>query len=237
MKRMIPISTACAMLFSIATAHGAGPVLHGRLVEEEYNSPGEKNTGLKYWLELKRKNEPAQRCSNKTEFNTGDKIRIHVKSNVDGYAYIMMLQGSNGEKEVLFPAEDLGDNKVKAGSYITLPVPSNQDIAAWLKFDEHPGTELIRMIISRKKIDPKKQMQLQASGVVLGDKESWSDEVHAGTVVSIKAPKGSEIKSELRNLVIDHDTLPHNEGETTVVAEGCEILAVDIALTHKSKSK
>jgi len=222
------------MLFSTMAAYCEDNSIRGMFVEQEHNQAAKKNTGVCYWLELKRKNEAPRHCSNKTEFHSGDKLRIHMKPNVDGYAYIVMLAGSKGEKELLFPSADLGDNKVKAGTYITLPVPSKDDNAAWLKFDEHPGTELLRMIVSRKKIDP--EAQSHDGSVVIAAADS-SDQVPDGTLVSITVSKGSTLKSGLRNLVIDHDPKPQSEGETTVVGSADKVLAVDIALNHKDSGK
>ncbi len=231
MKRFIPITTACAMLFSMAAANCADQDIRGMFVEQEHNQTAKKNTGVCYWLELKRKDQStSQRCTNKTVFHAGDKIRIHMKPNVDGYAYIVMLEGSKGDKSVLFPSEDLGSNKVKAGSYITLPVAGKNDSAAWLKFDKNPGTEMLRMIVSRNKINPDEQ--LHDGSVVIADSESSSDKIPDGTLVSITVSKGNNLKSGLRNLVIDHDAKPQNEGETTVVGKANESLAVDIALKH-----
>ncbi len=232
MKRFSPITIACALFLSIIAGHCADTSIRGMYVEQEKDQSASKNTGACYWLEVKRKDEEPQRCTNKTAFYQGDKLRIHLKANVDGYAYIV-LKGSDGDKDVLFPAKDLGSNKVKAGEWMVLPA-SKEDDQAWLKFDETPGIENLRMIVSREKIDP--EQKLDDDSVVISDKDS-KDKVPEGTVVSITISKGTNIKSGLRNLVIDHDAKPESEGETTVVGKADKPLAIDISLKHKAGSR
>lgn len=200
-------------------------------VEQEKKPTVAKNTGVCYWLELKRNNK-ITRVTNKTDFQSGDKLRIHVKPNVNGFAYVLMMQGSQGDKDILFPDKESGSNQVKAGTWMTLPAGKETD--DWLKFDDEPGTELLRMIVSRTKIDPKEY--LNESAVVLA--EDNKDEVPEGTMVSITVSKNATLKaSGLRNLVVEKETKPQTEGETTVVGAANKPLAVDIALNHKSKAK
>ena len=230
MKRFIPAAFACVMLLSTTSARSEGDV-RGMYVEQEHNQAVAKNTGLCYYLELKRGDSPVRRCTNKTVFHNGDKIRIKMKSNVDGFAYIVQLQGSKGDKTVLFPGEDLGSNKIAAGTWVTLPKGS-EDNAAWMKFDKHPGTEVIRMLVSRKKID----LDTEGSGsgsVVIASNDS-DDKVPDGTLVAITVSKGSEVSSNSRNLTVTQDAAPEKQGETTVVGKANKVLAVDMALNHTS---
>ncbi|HEY9680279.1 MAG TPA: DUF4384 domain-containing protein [Oculatellaceae cyanobacterium] len=230
MKRYIPAAFAVLMLASTTSARSEGDV-RGMYVEQEHNQTVAKNTGLCYYLELKRGEEPVRRCTNKTTFHNGDKIRIKMKSNVDGYAYIVQVQGSDGEKSVLFPSEDLGSNKITAGSWVTLPKGSD-DNNAWMKFDKHPGTEVIRMLVSRKKINLDSEGGSGAS-VVIASRDG-EDKVPDGTQVAIVVPKGSKISSGTRNLTVTQDAQPEKVGETTVVGKADKLLAVDMALNHTS---
>lgn len=225
MKRFIPVAVGCVMLLSTSSARSDNNV-RGMYVEQEKNPTVAKNTGLQYYLELKRGDDPIRRCTNKTTFHNGDKIRIKLRSNVDAYAYIVQLQGSEGDKAVLFPGEDLGSNKIKAGNWMSIPRGAEGN-AAWMKFDKHPGTEVIRMMVSRKKIDP------DASGgskVVIssGDGE---DSVPDGTLVSITVSKGAKVSSGTRNLTVEQDA-PPEKNETTVVGKPDKVLAIDMALNH-----
>jgi Domain of unknown function (DUF4384) len=229
MKRFIPATFALAsMMLSSGGAAFADGNARGMYVEQEHNQSVAKNTGLCYYLELKRGDNPVKRCTNKTAFRSGDKIRIQLKSNVEGYAYIVQLQGSNGEKSVLFPSEDLGSNKIKPGSWMAIPKGSDGN-DAWMKFDKHPGTEVIRMLVSRKKIDV--DSDAGSSSVVIAS-NGGEDKVPDGTLVAIVVPKGSSVSSSSRNLTVEQDAAPEKQGETTVVGKADKVLAVDMALNH-----
>ncbi|MCA9803471.1 MAG: DUF4384 domain-containing protein [Cyanobacteria bacterium HKST-UBA02] len=112
-----------------------------------YREQGDKYTGLQYWIELHRNNQ-IQKVSNKFKFQDGDRIRFHVKSNIDGYAYILLTDGSRGEKSVLFPDESTSDdNRVKRSRDYVLPE------VGYLTFDENPGNEKVTLLLSRTPIN------------------------------------------------------------------------------------
>ncbi len=115
---------------------------------EQLDSPYKSlNTGVQYYIELHRDGKLIK-VTNKYGFKNGDKIKFHVKSNVDGYAYILLKSGSRGEQSVLFPDPSSGDdNKVKRGSDYVIP---NQ---GFLTFDDNPGTEKVSLVLSRTPID------------------------------------------------------------------------------------
>jgi len=105
------------------------------------------NLGLTYWIERVRKGK-TDRVSNKTPFFSGDQIKFHVKSNIDGYAYILLKSGSRGEQSVLFPDEkSKEDNHIERGRDYELPADG------LITFDKHPGTEQLTLLLSRQKLD------------------------------------------------------------------------------------
>lgn len=116
---------------------------------EQNNNPDKKlNTGVQYWIELQHRDGARERVSNKHNFKSGDKIRFHVKANIDGYAYVLLKSGSRGEQSVLFPEESMNDsNKVKRGTDYIIPAEG------FLAFDENPGVEKLSLIVSRMPID------------------------------------------------------------------------------------
>ncbi len=106
-----------------------------------------KASNITYWIELKR-NGKTFRCNNKTQFQSGDEIRFHVRCGVNGFAYILMQQGTAGGKAVLFPENRTGtNNEIGAGSDCAIPTKT------YLRFDEHPGIERVSVIFSKKQID------------------------------------------------------------------------------------
>lgn len=186
------------------------------------------NIGVTYWLELER-NGKKERVTNKKDFKSGDRLRIHMKSNIDAYAYIVMLQGSKGDRAVLYPENESDENKLKAGKEMVLPSGDKN-----LKFDNNPGLETLRIIVSRKPIDAEDQLKpkkekTQTVVVSNTDKDSIPD----GTVVCIVVPPKNKISSGTRNLVVESNTKPQDSNETTVVGKDPnKMLTIDIALNH-----
>jgi hypothetical protein len=115
---------------------------------EQLDKPSESlNTGLRYWIELKR-DGVTSRVNNRQQFKSGDSIRFHVRSNINGFAYILLSSGSRGEQSVLFPDEKAGEsNKVQRSGEIILPQ------TGYLTFDSNPGTEKLTLLLSRSQID------------------------------------------------------------------------------------
>jgi hypothetical protein len=143
------------------------------------------NTGIRYWIELRRGGS-VQRVSNKFQFRTGDSIRFHVRSNIDGFAYILLSSGSRGEQSVLFPDESIKEsNRVERGKDYVLPGKGS------LTFDENPGTEKLTLLLSRRSIDaqaylmkPEREVTMIASAMT-GSK----DLVPARIYVAYNAPR------------------------------------------------
>lgn len=155
---------------------------------EQLESPSKDlNTGVQYWIELERGGKKIK-TNNKTEFKSGDRIRFQVKSNIKGYAYILLSTGSRGEQSVLFPDPSVNEsNKVMPGKVYTLP-----GMGA-LTFDENPGQEKVTLLLSRHPIDaqayldrPTEQPTLIASAMT-GSK----DLVPAKVLVSYNDPNKS----------------------------------------------
>ena len=121
---------------------------------EQLEKPSQNlNTGIRYSIELKR-NGKTQRVSNKFQFRTGDSIRFHVTSNINGFAYIFLSSGSRGEQSVLFPDESTKEtNRVERGKEYVMPGKG------FLTFDENPGTEKLTLLLSRSPINASAYMQ------------------------------------------------------------------------------
>lgn len=200
---------------------------------DQLNRPNEKlNTGVSYWLELQRSGEKS-RVTSKTLFRNGDKIRFHIKPNIDAYAYIVMLEGSNGESSVLFPVKHQAQEKLQAGKEVILPRADGEN--AWLKFDNNPGTEVLRIIVSRNKIKPGQSADDGTRGTVTIGSGERTDDIPDESAVDMVMDEDSEGKpAATRNLTVV-TTKKHSErhGETTVInGDPKKALVVDIALRH-----
>jgi hypothetical protein len=142
MMAALSLTTACSAPGAMAQDKPKG------LFFEQLSKPKESiNTGLRYWIELVR-NGQMTRVTNKHQFASGDRIRFHIRSNIDGYAYILLSSGSRGEQSVLFGDPKSGDdNHVERGREYELPSDG------YLKFDDNPGQEKLTLLLSRSQMD------------------------------------------------------------------------------------
>ncbi len=200
------------------------------LYDKQLKKPGEKiNTGVAYWLELHRGGNKSQ-VSNRTAFRSGDGLRFHCQPNFNGYAYILMMEASQGDHYVLFPTKNFPNNKFAAGKEISLPV-GNEGSRAWLKFDKIPGTETLRLILSRKPIDTGKQFG-KTDGVTIAVKKD-EDKIPDGTLVSEEPVVDDSERRDDSQADRKESKRKPLEGRVTVVErDPAKLLMVDVVLNH-----
>lgn len=161
MKKIIVLSIL--LLFSSTVLHaeqkkgakalfysGEGPTIATSKKAEEKKitskkTKTEKYMGIAYWIDLLTKDGKQARTTTKKEFRSGDRIKLNLKSNKDGYLYLINV-GSTGASRVLFPHSDHIDNFIKANE--TYSVPYN----TYMKFDENPGEETLLVLLSPSEI-------------------------------------------------------------------------------------
>jgi len=183
---------------------------------------------LGYWIELLR-NGTIYRCNNKSVFKSGDAIRFHFLPASDGYAYIVMKQSSTGKKAVLFPEVQTGlANMLSTGQEYALPTK------AWLKFDEHPGVEIVRLIFSHKPID----VDAPASPVlafISADRSGSKDLVPTRMQLSWDDPDPVILPTQFSNIHSAHLAVQSSLNKSLVrltQEDSADAFSVDIALTH-----
>lgn len=76
-------------------------------------------------------------------FRSGDKIRLRLATNFEGYISLMNV-GSTGEVQFLYPY-DGANNRVMPAKDIQIPSSD-----AWIVFDNKPGTENLTVIMSKE---------------------------------------------------------------------------------------
>ena len=105
--------------------------------------------GLSYWIELVGRDGKGQQVTDSRTFHSGEKIRLHFRSNAEGYIALIQL-GSSGTSSILFPdpVRGLTDSRIAADSDRILPTDK-----AWFKFDNSPGTERIVVLFGRAQQD------------------------------------------------------------------------------------
>jgi hypothetical protein len=85
-------------------------------------------------------------------FHKGDRVRVLLETNTDGYLYIFNTT-DDGPVSMIYPDAALDE----AGNYIKAHVPwevpssaSNEERLRWLVFDENPGTERLFFVFTRE---------------------------------------------------------------------------------------
>lgn len=118
----------------------------GRRIPHSTDPIKQHALGLSYWIELAdASGAPMGPVTDEHTFRSGDRIRLHFRSNSDGHVLLVQL-GSSGTSSVLFPdpARGLIQNGLHAQEDHVLPSP-----ARWFKFDRNAGTETLLVLFAR----------------------------------------------------------------------------------------
>ena len=108
--------------------------------------------GLGYTLFMRDPSGRAVRVEPGHEFHSGDRVRISLEPNVDGFLYVFHTEGA-GQPEMIYPDPRLneGDNWIEA--HVPMEVPSSDqpdERYHWFVFDNNPATERLYVVVTRK---------------------------------------------------------------------------------------
>lgn len=179
-------------------------------------------------------------------FRSGDRIRLNVQANDNGYLYIV-LRGSSGRWSPLFPSKEIlsGDNRVKKGGEYEIPLGS-----VWFAFDEQPGTEKLFIVLARQpepdferlvqslRHDNSSQVS-KSGGAKKADKE---DEASVQVVASLDDGTVGKVRGQVRSrdLVFQKvdETTPGSKKEQAVyivnrTGSPDSRVVVDVSLNHQ----
>jgi hypothetical protein len=130
-----------------ATVKGSASVNTGGPLLTPYSPTA---IGLGYTLYMRDENGNAMRVDPSREFRAGDRIRLSLETNTDGYLYIFHTE-NNGEPQMLYPDVrlDRGDNRIEA--HVPYEIPWNEPgVENWFKFDANPANERLYVIVTRQ---------------------------------------------------------------------------------------
>jgi hypothetical protein len=115
-----------------------------QVVPASYGNQPVYPLGLRYSI-LKREGGESTEVTPGAVFRSGDRIRLRVEANSDGYLYIVH-RGSSGVWKPLFPSSEVagGSNKIEKGK--SYEIPSGYVFT----FDEQPGEEKLFIVLSRR---------------------------------------------------------------------------------------
>ena len=106
--------------------------------------------GLGYSLYMRDDQGNAVRVDPSREFRAGDRIRLALETNTDGYLYIFHTE-NDGEPQMLYPDARLerGDNRIEA--HVPYEIPWNEPgVENWFKFDANPANERLYVVVTRQ---------------------------------------------------------------------------------------
>ncbi len=111
-----------------------------------------ESIGLGYTLFMRDINGRAVRIEPTREFKNGDRIRISLEPNIDGYVYVFHTEG-DGAPEMIYPDARLegGDNWIEA--HVPIDVPSTVETderLRWFQFYGNPATEHLYVVVTRE---------------------------------------------------------------------------------------
>jgi hypothetical protein len=100
--------------------------------------------GLRYTI-LKRSGDSQTETDAETVFRAGDRIRLAVEANDDGYLYVV-TRGSSGTWKLLFPSSEIKDGDNRIQRHTRYEIPSGYTFT----FDEQAGEEKLFIVLSRQ---------------------------------------------------------------------------------------
>jgi hypothetical protein len=106
--------------------------------------------GLGYTLYKRDSMGNAVRVDPSQEFYAGDRIRLSLETNTDGYLYIFHTE-NNGEPELLYPDARLGKGNNRIEAHVPYEIPWNEPgVENWFKFDANPANERLYVVVTRQ---------------------------------------------------------------------------------------
>src|SRR5690242_11234172 len=144
--------------------------------------------GLRYTI-LKKAGDTQTEVSADAVFHAGDRIRLAVETNDDGYLYVVN-RGSSGTWKLLFPSPEIknGDNRIQRR--VRYEVPAGYTFT----FDEQAGEEKLFMVLAREP-----EPDLESLIYSLGQKGGTPAGVKKPKVLLASAAFGDDVIGRLRN--------------------------------------
>ena len=111
-----------------------------------------QSIGLGYTVFMRDINGRAVRVDPTREFHSGDRIRISLEPNIDGYLYVFHTEG-DGAPEMIYPDARLegGENWIEA--HVPMDVPSTVETderLKWFQFYGNAATEHLYVVVTRE---------------------------------------------------------------------------------------
>ncbi len=130
--------------------------------------PSEPWLGIAYWIEWERPGAAPTRIADPARFvfQSGDRVRFHVKTNASGYLYLIN-RGPSGRDTLLFPPAGMPDRMNRVEAHREYVIPHR----GWIKFDDQPGEEGLLFLLSPQPLTALSAASVQ--GPALPPSVSW----------------------------------------------------------------
>lgn len=131
-----------------------------------------------------------------TEFKAGDQIKLQLKSNFDGFVYVVNVH-PDGKRCLMFPLPEAMDNTIKTGEMYELP-PGHI-----MEFDSEKGIEVLQVIMTRGRVKYLDDALKEPEGCLAQSASSAAAELQSGIakkVAPIVPPDKGE-KSRSRDII------------------------------------
>ena len=181
-------------------------------------------TGLMYWVEIRSDQGQLLRVNSTRTFRSGERIRLHVTSNVDGQLAILQSQ-DGGPFTRLFPTRAGASGRVRKYEEQTLPSKDG-----WFRFDNKPGDLRLMLMVQADETAPRSgEVQLPQNRMSSAEERLLEEQMRT----QIDRLRGSKA------LVVEEDSSAGQAATYTVVdtrkAEDVPkgLAAVEVKLTHR----
>ena len=108
--------------------------------------------GLGYTLYMRDSNGDAMRVDPDREFHTGDRVRVSLETNTDGFLYIFNTT-DGGDPVMIYPDAQLDEGGSYVEAHVPYEIPSStasEERLRWFTFDAKPGTERLYIVVTRE---------------------------------------------------------------------------------------
>jgi hypothetical protein len=110
--------------------------------------------GLGLTLFTRDANGLAVRVDPSHEFHKGDRVRILLETNADGYLYIFNTT-DGGSPVMIYPSPELDEGGNYIQSHVPFEIPSSvgsEERLKWFSFDQYAGTERLYFVFTRERL-------------------------------------------------------------------------------------
>src|SRR5262245_39692822 len=108
--------------------------------------------GLGYTLFMRDEFGKPMRVDPAHEFHTGDRVRLSLEPNIDGYLYIFDSE-DGGPPQMIFPDARLDSGYNDVDAHVPIEIPSSEqsdERLRWFQFYGKPGQDRIYIVVTRE---------------------------------------------------------------------------------------